>query len=152
MKIHKIGLFTGFTMVGLWFASAFYLFLFHSWKLAFIEILLIGFGILVVNVIYCRKCPLHKKGCMHYCLGNIARMFKDQSHQSYNSKDILSLLIGLLPAVLFPQFWLINHLPLFILYWMISAVTIITITRRVCPDCGNTNCPVKRTIAGSIPG
>lgn len=143
MKIHKIGLITGINIVGLWIYSAVYLGLFFSAGLAIIQVVLIIIGLFVINISFCRKCPLHKNGCMHFCLGNIARIFKDKSGEEYKTRDTILLYAFFLPVILFPQYWLLKNIIHFVIYWFVLIVSMVLVLKFVCPDCGNTKCPVN---------
>lgn len=100
------------------------------------------FLLLVVLYGYCRKCPhVRDHSCRHVVLGWIViKIFKTKEPASYTPIETVLATLPLLVLFLFPQYWLFQNLRLFIAFWVVSALTVLSIGLKVCPTCKNAFC------------
>lgn len=113
-----------------------------SFSLGIIYTIVIPIMFLMVLYFYCRKCPHTVNGtCRHVIFGRITKkLFGPSDQQKYTAKEILFTLIALLILIAFPQYWLIQNLVLFTVFWFLMFITGIIIRTGVCPGCRNHNC------------
>lgn len=93
---------------------------------------------------YCRKCPhVADKTCRHVLFGPIVKkLFKPVNPAPYKTGEIIIALVPMAIFILFPQRWLFKTLYLFVMYWVLMLMAGAIIRFRVCPKCGNINCPL----------
>ncbi len=99
-----------------------------------------------INIFYffCRKCPHAAEGmCIHIFPGIItSKLFGVSKPAPYSKKEVTCLIpLGIL--ALLPQYWLFQHLPLFIIFWIVMGISFAVIRLSLCKICRNINCPVN---------
>lgn len=114
----------------------------HSLILGIGYILFIPLGFLIILYSYCRKCPhVTNNTCRHILMGLIViKLFKPVKPSRYTIRQIIAVVIPLAIISLFPQYWLIKNITLFIAFWILMFTAIIIIRIGVCTRCGNSNC------------
>jgi hypothetical protein len=104
----------------------------------------VGLPLLFIVVFYgyCRKCPhVGDRSCRHVLPGWIvSKLFKAEAPAPYTRGEALLGALPLLAMFLFPQYWLIQNLILFMAFWIATLLTVISIRLAVCPGCQNTFC------------
>lgn len=115
--------------------------------LSYGSLLLFGFYIAVVIVSlalvlfsYCRKCYQRNGECVHLNLGALTRFMPEAGPGKYSFFEIAGTLLGVLPLVLYPQYWLMKDMRMLTLYWLISAAAATEIMLFVCSGCRNGLC------------
>lgn len=112
----------------------------ESILIATIYILLFFLFILIVAIIYCRKC-LCRENCNHLFIGWISIKLIKSKNTDYSAKDILfGVILPIMPVIIIPQFFLINKFTHFVLFWLFYAIAGLEINRFVCRGCKNTKC------------
>ncbi|MEL7656011.1 MAG: hypothetical protein AAGU75_08895 [Bacillota bacterium] len=110
--------------------------------------LVIGFPLTLLNTLYfyCRKCPhVTQKNCRHVIFGFIVyKLFKPLEPSKYELKEIISAILPMAIVIMLSQYWLIQNRNLFIVFWVLMLISIITIRVSVCTVCGNSNCTMCR--------
>lgn len=101
-------------------------------------------GMAGVLAAFCAKCPCRLTGCRHIVLGPLSTVFPKRREGAYSVLDILLTGIGFGAIVLFPQYWLVRHIPLLVLFWALVAVLLAEISLFICKRCENSYCPAKR--------
>jgi hypothetical protein len=91
---------------------------------------------------YCRKCPhATSHSCRHVILGLlVTKLFKTIEPAKYTKIETLIATLPLLFLFLFPQYWLFGNLVLFIIFWVLTVSSVLSIGLAVCPNCKNTFC------------
>ena len=91
---------------------------------------------------YCSQCPhADHNTCRHVIFGPIvAKLFKPEAPAPYKPAQILGALIPLAALVIFPQAWLWQNTPLFVLFWVFMMLAGMIVRVGVCPRCENSNC------------
>lgn len=111
-----------------------------SLLVAIIYSLLFFVFIIIVSIIYCRKC-LCRENCNHLFIGWISKKLVKPKKSDYTANDILfGVIIPILPVILIPQFFLIDKFTHFILFWLFYAIAGLEINKFVCRGCKNTKC------------
>ncbi len=100
-------------------------------------------GMATVLCAFCTKCPCRKTGCRHIVLGLVSTIFPQRREGAYSPVEIMLTAIGFGVIVLFPQYWLVRRLPLFLLFWALAGVLLAEIGLFVCKGCGNVHCPAN---------
>jgi hypothetical protein len=103
---------------------------------------LILFFILIPSQI-CNKCPARNE-CGHVLLGKLSRRLAPYCADAMGLRDLIILVIFILPLVIVPQFWLFKYPVFLILFWTMMLVSAADILLFVCPGCGNTKCPLNK--------
>jgi len=119
----------------------------HSIQLTVLYLVVIGLSFTGVLYAYCSKCIVRSENCSHVLPGKLTRLLPDRKQGPYTFKDIGGTAAGLAAIVLFPQYWLIQNKPAFIIFWFLVVVAVAEILTRVCRQCQNTRClmcPNKR--------
>lgn len=112
----------------------------ESFMMAIIYTLLFILFLLTVAIIYCRKC-FCRENCNHLFIGWISKKLIKPKKSNYTTSDILfGVIIPILPIIVIPQFFIINKLTHFILFWLFYAIAGLEINRYVCKGCMNTKC------------
>lgn len=94
----------------------------------------------VILYAYCSKCEVRLTGCRHIIPGQITRMLPARENTQYGVRDYVGLMLPVAMLVAFPQPWLLENLPLLILFWVCFASGLIQILLKVCQGCGNQKC------------
>ena len=89
---------------------------------------------------YCSKCEIRLTGCRHVIPGQITRLLPARENEPYGFLDYIGLTLPVIALVAFPQPWLLDNQPLFILFWICLAGGLVQILLRVCKGCGNQKC------------
>ena len=89
---------------------------------------------------YCAKCEIRLTDCRHIIPGQFTRLLPGRQDAPYNFRDYMGLTLSIAVIVAFPQPWLLENIPLFILFWVCAAVGLVQIVLKVCNGCGNKKC------------
>jgi len=89
---------------------------------------------------YCAKCEIRLTDCRHVFPGQLTRLLPEREDAPYNLRDYIGLVLSVIVLAAFPQPWLLDSMPLFILFWACVAVGLVQITLKVCKGCGNQKC------------
>ena len=89
---------------------------------------------------YCGKCSVRFDNCSHVFPGKLTRWLPDRKQGPYTFTDIAGTAAGLAAIVLFPQYWLLQTKPAFIIFWLLAITAVAEILARVCRQCQNTQC------------
>jgi len=98
----------------------------------------------VILYAYCSKCEVRLTGCRHVIPGQITRLLPARENEQYGILDYVGLMLPVAVLVAFPQPWLLENLPLLILFWGCLAGGLLQILLRVCTGCGNRKCIMCR--------
>ena len=117
----------------------------YSYVMAFISLFLVVLAFFCVSFLYCSKCTCREK-CNHILIGKLSVLLIEKKAGKYSLSDlILGVMLPFGIAIAFPQYWLIQNLPLFILYWSLLLIALIEITMLVCNNCKNDKCSLCRS-------
>lgn len=121
--------------------SSYVLFAF-SIMLGIVYVVAIPIALLVTFYHYCRKCPhLNNNTCRHVFVGPIVlKLFMQVSPSKYTVREIIFALLPLTAIIIFPQYWLIKNIKLFIAHWVIMVFAVAIVRVGVCTKCKNLNC------------
>jgi len=89
---------------------------------------------------YCAKCEIRLTECRHVIPGQITRLLPEREDAPYTFRDYMGLILAVVALVAFPQLWLLDNIPLFILFWACVAIGLVQILWKVCKGCGNSKC------------
>ncbi len=116
---------------------------FNIWMIiSYAGVIILSF--LAISKVYCSKCPVKSKACIHYIPGKLAMLFKDKKHIPYKWTDWLIFAIIMIILHGFPQFALIKNKALLILFWTATVLYIMGIFTRLCIRCFNRKCTLCR--------
>ena len=90
---------------------------------------------------YCSKCTCHSR-CTHVYMGWIASRIFRAKRTNGSSIDYLINTVSLVAVLVYPQFWLKDHLVILVVFWIVMIAMGPSITPIFCPKCENTSCPV----------
>jgi hypothetical protein len=89
---------------------------------------------------YCAKCDIRLTDCRHVLPGQVTRLLPDRDNAPYTIRDYLGLGLAVIVLVVFPQPWLLDNIPAFILFWACLVAGLVQILMKVCKGCGNQKC------------
>jgi len=95
-----------------------------------------------VIAIFCTKCPLRGRNCVHLLPGMVAVLLPGRQG-GYTAAENAAVSVAIVVIAAIPQYWLLSKLLLFVAFWLLGSVGLSLINRHVCPGCGNTCCPVR---------
>ena len=122
--------------IGIGFAAVWQI----NWAVGvFYAILVLAAGPLILYS-YCSKCEVRHTGCRHVIPGPFTRLLPPRENQPYGFKDYMGLGLPVVVLVAFPQPWLLDNIPLFILFWFCLGGGLAQILTKVCKGCGNQKC------------
>lgn len=93
---------------------------------------------------FCTKCPHRGLSCVHVAPGVLAALLLPRDEGPYTMREYAGVAITILFMLLFPQYWLVARLPLFLLFWACVVAAGVEIRSSVCRGCENIYCPVRR--------
>ncbi len=96
-------------------------------------------GSLLMVRSWCTKCSRSDR-CPHIIPGFMIKLMKKREPGKYERMDYAGLIAGFLLILLPPQFWLIQSLPHFLIFWGMIILGIIEIRLYLCKDCNNSYC------------
>jgi len=113
-----------------------------SLPLGIVYFICIPLSFLITLYNYCRKCPhVASKTCRHVLFGwIISKLFKPIQPSKYTVKEAFVSLIPLVFIVIFPQYWLVQSIGLFIAFWVLMLAAVVIVRIGVCIGCKNVNC------------
>jgi len=111
--------------------------------IAFIYLLLIVTVVLIVARNYCAKCT-SRENCNHIIFGKISVFLTEPNKDTYNIADSICVAVPMAVVFLFPQFWLIENIPLFIVFWLLMSIAGVEVYCYVCNRCLNKKCSLCR--------
>lgn len=113
--------------------------IFYAVLYSVITILCLGFAV----ALFCSKCPCRLTDCGPMLFGQITRIFPQRSSEPYSKQDIFLRNTALFIIICIPQFWLIQHPVMFIVFWILAIVRWIHLIKWVCVSCGNRFCQAE---------
>jgi hypothetical protein len=105
-------------------------------------ILILIFAPVLIVYSYCSKCVCRDYQCGHVFPGKLTKLLPERRQGPYSFIDITSTAVSLAALIGYPQFWLWQNRPLFIVFWMLTIFGLTEIILFVCKGCKNENCPV----------
>lgn len=108
-----------------------------------IDIALIVAAFAVVIYFYCAKCTA-RKVCSHVLPGYLTRFFPRRTIGPYSRTDVFAMAAAFIVTTIFPLYWLAGNLPLLLVYCAILVVAVVDLRARVCGDCKNVFCVLKK--------
>lgn len=116
----------------------------YSILLGFASLAIDVAALIVISVVYCSKCPC-RDNCNHLIVGKLSVLFSKKRTGEYNTFDlVVGVVIPVLVALSFPQYWLFKNMTLLLIYWGCIAIAGIEIYFFVCSKCNNTKCTMCR--------
>jgi hypothetical protein len=101
-------------------------------------------ALLVVVAVFCTKC-LYRDRCGHVIFGPIARLLaKEPRRGDYTSTELAVTSLGLILIFAVPQLWLWRTPLVLTGFWLLLLAASAGVRVRLCPSCGNRNCPLAR--------
>lgn len=91
---------------------------------------------------YCRKCPHALRGtCRHVVMGwTVSKLFKLSEPSEYTVIEMIYAFVPAAVVIIIAQYWLVQNIKLFTVFWMLMLVTGVIIRTSVCRECENTYC------------
>ena len=96
---------------------------------------------LVVMFSFCTKCPCRETDCGHVIPGKLMRFFPQRDEGPYTLADKLGVVVPVVFLIVFPQYWLLSNLSLFVLFVALCLIAAADIQLVVCKGCANSHCP-----------
>ncbi len=97
-------------------------------------------SIIAIVAAYCRKCYKRNRECVHFNVGKLSVLMPPVDNRTYTRTEYLVTVCAVLLITGFPQYFLIQHRLLFVLFWVLTAAGVIEIFTFVCTDCRNGLC------------
>lgn len=106
-------------------------------------------SILLTRKSFCPYCPYPKK--YNDCLVMPIWLVKHikPAGKRMTLTDKLLTIFCMAVYVIFPQYWLIQSMPLFILFWGVSITLGVYVSFKLCAHCRFVGCPLNRAVAAS---
>lgn len=101
---------------------------------------LILIAVPLILYVYCAKCEIRFTDCRHVIPGQLTRLLPEREEVPYNFRDYMGMILAVIVLVAFPQPWLWDNIPLFILFWACAIIGLVQIIMKVCEGCGNQKC------------
>ncbi len=120
----------------------------RAWGIANVAAILVGFVTVVWS--YCAKCPV-RKDCSHVLPGFLTRFFPRRTTGPYSRADVAAMAVAFILMTVFPLYWLVRNLPLLVLYVALLAAAVVELRAKVCGDCRNVFCVLRKNPAGNVP-
>jgi hypothetical protein len=132
------------------------LMIFSAFAIGFSSILSISrmYGFLYLGLIvisgstivfcFCTKCPCKDSNCGHVFPGLLTKILPDRTPGRYTKTETGIVIISFASALAFPQYFLWTNKTVFIIFWLLMAVSLIDIRFHVCKACDNQYCPAKK--------
>ena len=119
----------------------------YSVVMGIISFILVVLALVCVSLVYCSKCNC-RTNCNHWILGKMSVLLSRQREGTYTSYEIIfGLVVPLVIAIAFPQYWLIKNNVLFFIYWGLMIIAGLEVYLFVCKQCSNKKCALCRTKA-----
>jgi hypothetical protein len=96
---------------------------------------------LVIIFSFCTKCPSRDKDCSHVLPGKLARFFPRREEEAYTLRDKAGVVVPLVFAIVYPQYWLLIQPAYFVLFAALCLGAAAMIQFFVCKGCTNCYCP-----------
>lgn len=112
-----------------------------------ISLLFLILVLLLVPVIvyaYCCKCTCRKDNCAHIIPSMLTIFLPKRKQTKYTTSDYLMLTGSLLIIFGFPQFWLVDHPALLVVFWSLTIIASGQILLFLCNKCTNKRCALCR--------
>lgn len=111
-----------------------------------INLALIVAAFAIVVYFYCAKCTA-RKVCSHIFPGYLTRFFPRRGIGPYSRTDVFAMAAAFIVTTLFPLYWLAGNIPLLLVYCGILVVAVVELRAKVCGDCKNVFCVLKKNPA-----
>lgn len=114
------------------------------WALAYIFYVIIGFALVVIPYL-CAYCPYPYKlsTCLFMPSGLLRKFYAYRGPQPIMSGKIAACVIMAGTAII-PNFWLLNDIPLLIIFWLFGLPTLVAFPLHYCKHCRHVGCPLNR--------
>ncbi len=111
-------------------------------------------GIIIVSPFlilrfFCTKCPC-TGNCAHVIPGILTKKLFKNREGPYTSLDISIFGITVLALFGFPQIWLIENVTFLVIFWILLAITGISVIVVLCKQCDNVFCPLNKLVKTSL--
>lgn len=111
-----------------------------------INLALIIASFAAVIYFYCAKCTA-RKVCSHIFPGYLTRYFPRRRIEPYSTADTVIMAAAFLAMTVFPLYWLVRSVPALLVYGGLLVVAVVELRAKVCGDCRNVFCVLKKTPA-----
>ena len=118
----------------------------HSLLWGSLDLALIVASFSAVIYFYCAKCTA-RKVCSHILPGYLTRFFPARKTEPYSTADTVIMATAFLAMTGFPLYWLVGSIPVLLVYGGLLAVAVVELRARVCGDCKNIYCVLKKNPA-----
>ena len=114
----------------------------QSLEMALVYLFLVLVCANLIVYAFCAKCPDKGEHCIHVFPGKLAVLLPSRKQRAYLAGDYVLTITGLFTVIVFPQVWLWKNPVLFGFFWFLIIVSQLIISKKVCCECGNRNCPL----------
>jgi hypothetical protein len=111
---------------------------------------LIAASFAAVIYFYCAKCTA-RKVCSHILPGYLTRYFPARKTEPYSTADTVVMAAAFLAMTVFPLSWLVRNIPALLVYGALLAIAVVELRAKVCGDCKNVFCVLKKRPASPRP-
>jgi len=113
---------------------------YHSLLMGILYLLITIISSVSVLYFYCAKCYCRFNSCVHIFPGKLTRHLPFRDQGEYTRQDYLGTIIPISIIFLFPQFWLLKNLTLFVFFWISLLAGVVQINTFLCRTCENKRC------------
>ncbi|MCX5753063.1 MAG: hypothetical protein NTW97_05385 [Candidatus Krumholzibacteria bacterium] len=116
-----------------------------------IDLALIVMSFAAVIYFYCAKCTA-RKVCSHVLPGYLTRYFPARRIEPYSRTDVVIMAAAFLSMTAFPLYWLARSISMLLVYAGLLAIAVVELRAKVCGDCRNIHCVLKKNPrCGTLP-
>lgn len=114
------------------------------WALAYILYVIIGYSTVVIPWL-CAHCPYPYKmsACLFMPAGFLRKFYAYRGPEPVKARKIAANII-MAGTVIIPNFWLVNNVPLLIIFWLFGLPTLIAFPFHYCKHCRHFGCSLNR--------
>lgn len=118
----------------------------ESLVLGLLYLAVVAFALLAIVYCFCGKCICRLDACVSIFPGKLSQRLPERKGTQYTFWDIGAVFISLSTIALFPQYWLVKRVILFVIFWVLFLGAHAEIMLVVCRRCGNERCPMYKRI------
>lgn len=106
--------------------------------------LMIVLGLPTLVYLFCGKCISRGEACLMVWPGRLSLRLPPRKTDTYAKSDFIGILAVLILLANFPQYWLWQTKPLFIVFWVLILAAHAEVNLFVCRACDNCRCPIHK--------
>jgi hypothetical protein len=110
--------------------------------LAILYLCVLGLSGFVIVFSFCARCMCRNTSCGHVIPGMLTGYLPRRMSGRYSREDRFGFLIPAVGSLVYPQYWLVNHLWWLVAFWILFLIGMVETRTRVCRGCQNRHCMI----------